>query len=101
MNQNYDPTRQQSGNPWSSPTGGPPQQYPGGGNMQSGRDYYPSQLNAISIIQTVLGSLEILGGIFPVYMCCFCSINIRHRTHSCPYSIAISYCRNSFTHFRD
>ncbi len=64
MNQNYDPTRQQSGNPWSSPAGGPPQQYPGGGNMQSGRNYYPSQLNTIAIIQTVLGSLEILGGIF-------------------------------------
>ena len=64
MNQNYDPTRQQSGNPWNSPMGSPPQQYPGAGNLQSQGNQFPGQLNAIAIIQTILGSLEIIGGIF-------------------------------------
>lgn len=32
-------------------------------NGQSRRDYYPSQLNTIAIIQTIIGSLEIVGGV--------------------------------------
>lgn len=32
-------------------------------NDQSGGNYFPSQLNTIAIIQTIIGSLEIVGGI--------------------------------------
>lgn len=39
MNQNYDPTQQQTGNPWNSPTGNPMQQNPGGGMVSNQMNY--------------------------------------------------------------
>jgi uncharacterized RDD family membrane protein YckC len=60
MNQNYDPTQQQSGNQWSSPTGNPPQPYSGG-------SLSPNQMTYALWADRVLAAL-IDGGVALAFM---------------------------------
>lgn len=60
MNQNYDPTQPRSGNPWDTPMGGAPQQYPGGGLASN-------QMNYALWADRVLAAL-IDGGIATAFM---------------------------------
>lgn len=62
MNQNYDPTRQQSQNPWETPIGSnPPQAYSGGGGLT------PNSMNYALWADRVLAAL-IDGGVATAFM---------------------------------